>query len=137
VRVLAVDVGDKRLGLAMSDPLGLTAQPLDVWERRTLPEDIRHLAAVVQRHDVRTIVVGHPVTLGGRVSPQTAKAEAFAQALRSACACPVRLWDERLTTAQGERVLKEGRVRRQQRRIIVNQVAAQLLLQHYLETQRQ
>ena len=136
MRVMALDVGDKRIGIALSDALGITAQPLEVWERRTLAADVDHIMHLAKRHDVITLVVGHPLTLAGTKSPQTVKAEAFAEALRTRCPCPVTLWDERLTTAQGERALLEGGMRRAKRRVAVNVVAAQLLLQHYVETKR-
>ena len=136
MRVLALDVGDKRTGMALSDALRYTAQPLDVWERRSIEEDLAQILALVRQYDVDTIVVGHPVTMAGTSSRQTTKTEQFAATLRERCPVPVVLWDERLTTAQGERALIEGGVRRRQRRIVVNQVAAQLLLQQYLDTQR-
>ena len=136
MRVLAVDVGAKRTGLAVSDPLGYTAQPLEVWRCRTPSEDVEHVAQLAAHYQAELILVGHPLTLGGTKSPQTLKAETFAEALRARTPCPVQLWDERLTTAQGERALLEGNVRRAQRRGVIDQVAAQLLLQHYLDTQR-
>ena len=136
MRVMALDVGDKRIGIALSDALGITAQPLEVWERRTLEADIAHIAELAMQHRVTTIVVGHPITMAGTTSPQTVKAEAFAEALRTRSPCPVTLWDERLTTAQGERALLEGGMRRAKRRVAVNVVAAQLLLQQYLDAQR-
>lgn len=135
-RIIAVDVGEKRLGLAMSDPLGYTAQPLGVQEPATPAEAIAHVAQQAHDHAAALVLVGHPVTLRGTASAQTRRAEAFAAALTLRCACPVQLWDERLTTAQGERVLLEGGVRRQRRRTVVNQLAAQLILQQYLDTQR-
>ena len=136
MRILALDVGEKRIGLAVSDSLGITAQPLPVWERRDITTDLRHIVQLATEHQASCIVVGHPVTLAGTKSAQTLKVETFAQTLERESPCAVQLWDERLTTAQGERVLLEGGVRRAQRRIAVNQIAAQLLLQHYLDTQR-
>lgn len=136
MRVLAVDVGTKRTGIAVSDPLGYTAQPLETWQCRTPVEDAGHIAQLATYYQAELVLVGHPITLGGSASPQTVKAEAFAATLQERCTCPVRLWDERLTTAQGERALIEGGVRREKRRHVVDQVAAQLLLQQYLDAQR-
>lgn len=135
-RVLALDVGDRRIGVAVSDPLGFTAQPLPTWARRTPAEDITYIVRIATEWQVAAIVVGHPLTLAGTKSPQTLKTEAFAATLSAQSPCPVRLWDERLTSAQGERAMLEDGVRREQRRGAADQVAAQLLLQHYLDTQR-
>ena len=135
-RTLALDVGEQRIGIAVSDALGLTAQPLEVWERTAPEADLAHIAQLAADHECSAIVVGHPVTLAGARGPQAVKAEQFAAALRARCACPITLWDERLTTVQGERALLEGGMRRAKRRITVNVVAAQLLLQHYLDSQR-
>ena len=135
MRVLALDVGDRRIGVALSDALGITAQPLEVWKRQAPDADMEHMAHLVTQHHVTTVFVGHPITMAGTASPQTVKAETFAGTLRARVTCPVTLWDERLTTAQGERALLEGGMRRAKRRVIVNVVAAQLLLQHYLDSQ--
>ena len=131
-----MDVGDKRIGIAVSDPLGLTAQPMEVWERRSLEDDLAHVTQLAQEHQAQRIVVGHPITLAGTRSAQTIKIEHFAAALTAQCACAVELVDERLTTVQGERALLEGGVRRRERRQVIDRVAAQLLLQHYLDAQR-
>ena len=136
MRILALDVGDRRIGVAVTDPLGLTAQPLEVWERRTLEDDLHHFSTLAGELRVTAIVVGHPLTLAGAKSAQTAKVEAFAQALERQCGCPLALWDERLTSVAGERTLLEGNVSRATRRVATNQVAAILLLQHYVESHR-
>ena len=135
-RVLAVDVGEQRIGIAVSDPLGFTAQPVEVWQHQSVAADVAHIVQLARDYQAGTVVVGHPVTLAGTRSAQTIKAEQFAAALTAECPCAVELVDERLTTAQGERALLEGNVRRSDRRRVIDRVAAQLLLQHYLERQR-
>ena len=135
MRVLALDVGDRRIGVAVSDALGLTAQPLTIVERRSDAADLDAIAALATRYGVSLIVVGLPLTMRGTRGPQADKVERFAASLRRR-ALSVQLVDERLTTVQGTRVLRElGRSARSQKRAI-DQVAAQLILQHYLETQR-
>lgn len=135
-RLLALDVGDRRIGMAVSDPLGITAQPLPTWTRRAPAEDLAYILRIATEWQVAAIIVGHPLTMAGTKSPQTIKTEAFAATLTAQSPCPVQLWDERLTSAQGERAMLEDGMRREQRRGAADQVAAQLLLQHYLDTQR-
>ncbi len=136
MRILALDVGDRTIGVAMSDSLGQTAQPVTVLTRRTLPQDIATIAQLVTTHAVIRVIVGHPISLRGTPTPQTRKVETFSRALQPALACPVELWDERLTTVEGDRLLRTSGMRRARRRHVVNQVAAQLLLQKVLEVQR-
>lgn len=136
VRILAVDVGTRRLGLALSDPLGLTAQPLPVLECRGRADAVAQVLAVVTGRQVERVVIGLPLNLDGTRGPAAARAEAFAGAIRARCGVPVALHDERFTSRQGERVLLAGGVRRATRRRVTNQIAAQLILQAYLEAQR-
>src|SRR2546427_423164 len=95
-RVLAMDVGARRIGLAISDPLGITAQGLETLRRSNKRADFEHLGEIVRRQEVREIVVGHPLRLSGRPSAQTEKVELFAEELRRRFRLPVHLWDERL-----------------------------------------
>jgi putative Holliday junction resolvase len=135
-RILGLDVGDRRIGVALSDPLGLTAQPLTVIERRDAARDVDALSALVAQHQVSCIVVGLPLTLRGEQGIQADKVESFVQRLRSRVRLPVELIDERLTTVQGERALAEGGASRRQRKAAIDQVAAQLILQQFLDTRR-
>ena len=136
MRVLGLDVGDRRIGVALSDPLGLTAQPLIVLERRGLAKDLEALCAMVQRHDVEAVIVGLPLTLRGERGVQAEKVASFSDALRRRVAVPVQFIDERFTTAQGERALREMGASRGQRKRVIDQVAAQLILQQFLDVQQ-
>ena len=137
MRVMALDVGDVRIGVAVSDPLGLTAQPLPTITRTKLVADLAAIHALVQQQAVGTLVVGLPLTLRGERGPQANKVAGFADALRRHVQVPVTLVDERLTTVEGERALQAGGLSSRKRRGAIDQVAAQLILQQYLETERQ
>lgn len=135
-RYLALDVGTKRIGVAVSDELGLTAQPVLTLERRRNPrEDLRSLARLARRFGVAGIVVGNPLHLSGDLSPRAAKTQAFAAELGELTGLPIHMWDERLTTREAHQILYEaGKARREHRRV-VDQVAATLILQSFLEKQ--
>ena len=133
-RYLALDVGSKRIGVAVSDELGLTAQPVLTLERRRNPrEDLRSLARLCRRFDVAGIVVGNPLHLSGELSPRAAKTHEFAAELGALAEVPIHLWDERLTTREAHQVLYEAGHDRKQHRRIVDQVAATLILQSFLD----
>ena len=136
MRVLGLDVGDRRIGVALSDSLGLTAQRLTVLERGRSLEDAAAVRALVERHGVEAVVVGLPLTLRGDEGPQAKKVIAFAETLRQRLSVPVQLIDERMTTVQGERALLETGASRRTRKQVIDQVAAQLILQQFLDTQR-
>lgn len=120
--------------MAVSDELGLTAQPvLTLERRRNSREDLRSLARLCRRFGVAGIVVGNPVHLSGDVSPQAAKTRAFAAELGELTGLPIRLWDERLTTREAHQILYEAGHARQQHRRVVDQVAAALILQSFLD----
>ena len=138
-RVLAFDVGDRRIGLALSDELGYTAQPLFTLYRTRIRKDLKDIGRAVRKHSVTELVVGNPLYMSGDQSPQAAKAQAFADALREEFALPVHLWDERLTTTQAHRHLDEAGHTRGPgadgtgRKSIIDQVAAVLILQAFLQ----
>lgn len=133
-RVLALDLGSKRIGLALSDPLGITAQPLGTLERVGPRRDLRAVAELVREHGVSTVVVGLPKLLSGEEGSAAAEAREVAEQLRRRLAgVRVELWDERLTTVEAERTLVAGNVRRRRRRERVDRLAAALILQGYLE----
>ncbi len=137
IRILALDVGEKRIGVAVSDPLGLTAQGLEVLTRRTAEDDLRRLAALAQKYGVQEIVVGYPRHLDGRPGEMAEAILALARSLAQALGgIPVIPWDERLTTREAERVLLEADLSRRRRRQVVDQVAAVLILQAYLDQRR-
>jgi putative Holliday junction resolvase len=136
VRILAVDPGSKRVGLAVSDPTETIAQALSTIPAEpgdTLPT---RLAEIANAHEARRIVVGLPLRLNGTRGPEAAAAKQLADALRQASGLPVELVDERMTTAAAERSLIAGGVRREKRRLVVDGVAATLLLQGHLDRKR-
>ena len=136
-RFLGLDVGSRRIGVAVSDELGLTAQPVLTLERRSSRrEDLRSLARLCRRYAVAGIVVGDPLHLSGEASPRTAKTRAFAAELGELAGLPVHLWDERLTTREAHRILYEAGHERQAHRKVVDQVAATLILQSFLDERR-
>ncbi len=140
-RVLGLDVGDRRIGLALSDPLGYTAQPLFTLHRKSRREDMKFMARVLRRHHVIEVVVGNPLYMSGDQSPQAAKAQAFAEDLRTEFGVTVHLWDERLTTTEAHRHLDasgHAAARREGgRKEIIDQVAAVLILQSFLAARAQ
>jgi putative Holliday junction resolvase len=137
-RFLGLDIGNRRIGVAVSDELGLTAQPvLTLVRRSSRREDLRSLARLCRRFGVVGIVVGNPVHLSGEASPQAAKTQAFATELGELTGLPVHLWDERLTTLDAHQILYEAGHARQEHRKVVDQVAATLILQSFLESREQ
>jgi putative holliday junction resolvase len=132
-RLLGLDVGDKTIGIAVSDELGLTAQGVTVRSRQTLAADMAYLRGLVEQYGAASIVVGLPKNMDGSIGPQARKTLAFITRLRQACKVPVIEWDERLTTQQAERVLLAADTSRRRRKQVRDQLAAQLILQTYLE----
>jgi len=136
MRVLGLDVGEKTIGVAVSDPLGITAQGLQVIRRSALEQDLQQLAKLVESYSVEQIVVGMPRRTDGSYGPEAAKVEQFAKALQEAVSVPIRFWDERFSTVTAQRILLEGDVSRAKRRQVVDKVAASVILQAYLDQQR-
>ncbi len=137
-RYLGLDVGNRRIGVAVSDELGLTAQPVLTLERRRSGtsisrDDLRSLARLARRFAVAGIVVGNPLHLTGKQSPQAARIQAFAAELAHLTSLPIHLCDERLTTHYAHQILYEAGHARQQHRPVVDQVAATLILQSFLD----
>lgn len=134
--VLGIDYGRKRIGLAASDDLGLTAQGLETLERTDPGEDIKRLAEVVKERGVEEIVVGRPLNLDGSAGQAAEETGEFARLLREELGVPVQLWDERLTTAQAERAMLEADASRRRRRRARDRMAAQIMLQSFLDARR-
>ncbi len=135
-RVLGVDYGDRRVGLALSDPLAIAARPLMTLERGSRQHDMDRFRAIVREHEVVRIVVGLPLDMDGTAGPRASLTRTFIDRLREATAIPVEAWDERLTTVQAERVLISGDVSRARRRRVIDQVAAVILLQSWLDARQ-
>ncbi len=134
-RILALDHGTKRIGVALSDELGWTAQPLETFERRTLDRDIAHILDLVRTHDVGQILLGLPLRLNGEEGPAVQAVHEFAARLGEALPVPLVTWDERMTTKAAEDLLIAADVSRKKRKGAVDRVAAAILLQSYLEAQ--
>jgi len=134
VRILALDHGTKRVGVAVSDELQTIAQPLEFIPAEPFARLLDRLKALVREKEVELILVGMPRNMDGSYGPAALKAQVFVTALRDAVAVPIRTWDERLTSAQAQRFLIQGGVRRQDRKQKVDKTAAALLLQSYLDS---
>jgi putative Holliday junction resolvase len=135
-KILAVDWGQALLGLAVSDDLGLIAQGLPSLPRTNEARDVEAIAGYARRLGVGAIVVGLPKNMDGSLGPSAEAAQTFAGTLREQLKLPVHLWDERLTTLAAERALIGARVRRRARRAVVDQVAAMMILQGFLDRQQ-
>ena len=136
-RVMALDVGKVRIGVALSDGLGLTAQPLlTVW-RKTRGEDLRSLMRLIRKHEVTEIVVGNPLHMSGDLSPWAAKVQEFAAELRERCGLPVQLWDERLSSEAAHEILDEAGHAKRGRKFVIDQVAAVVILRDWMESKEQ
>ena len=134
-RILALDVGKRRIGLALSDPLGITAQGLPTLQRTNIREDLAALGRIASEHEVGFILIGHPLHMSGREGRQADYTREFAARLAEWTGLEVRLWDERLTTVEAERVLKESGISIAKRAKAVDKLAAQILLQSYLASE--
>jgi len=138
-RILGLDVGERRIGLAISDPERRLAVPLRILERRGEAVDAQAIIDLARAERVEVLVVGHPLTLAGAVGPQARQVEAFAQRLADASGLPLELWDERLSSVQAERAPPGPRARRAKggrRQGPADDVAAAILLQSYLDRRR-
>jgi putative holliday junction resolvase len=132
-RILALDVGSRTIGLAVSDGLGITAQGLETIRRKNKRADFAALEQVLRQHCVQEIVVGYPLRMSGSEGAQSERMSAFAEDLRRHFALPVHLWDERLTSAQANRLLRETNMSIRRRAQVVDRLAAVLILQSFLD----
>ena len=136
-RVLGLDVGSKRIGIAISDPLGITAQGLETLQRQNKRLDFEKLAKLAHDYEVAEIVVGFPLRMSGEEGIQAEKMQIFAEELRKRLQLPVHLWDERLTSAEANRLLRETEMSIRRRGQVVDQMAAVLILQSWMEHRAQ
>jgi putative holliday junction resolvase len=132
-RVLGLDVGSKRIGVAVSDPLGITAQGLETIQRKNKRVDFESLGALIRKYEVAEIVVGFPLRLSGAEGTQSEKMKQFAEELRKNFSLPVHLWDERLTSSEANRVLRDAELSIKKRGEAVDRMAAVLILQSWME----
>jgi len=131
-RWMGLDVGDRRIGVAVSDELGLTVQPVLTLVRTNRRQDLKSLQRLIRKYNCAGIVVGNPLYMSGDQSPQAAKAQSFAAMLREETGIPVHLWDERLTTTEAHRHLHAAGRAGSDHKSVVDQVAAVLILESYL-----
>jgi putative holliday junction resolvase len=132
-RVLGLDVGSRRIGIAVSDPLGITAQGLETLQRRNKRQDLAALERLIREYSVREIVVGLPLRMSGEEGTQSEKMQGFAEDLRKRFRLPVHLWDERLTSAEANRLLRETELSIEKRAKAVDRMAAVLILQGWMQ----
>ena len=133
-RIMGLDVGSRRIGIAVSDPLGITAQGLDTLQRRNKRSDLAALESVIREYSVREIVVGLPLRMSGAEGTQSEKMQVFAEDLRKRFRLPVHLWDERLTSAEANRLLRETELSIEKRAKAVDRMAAVLILQGWMQS---
>jgi putative holliday junction resolvase len=135
-RLLGLDFGGRRIGVAVSDELGLTAQPVLTLVRKNTKLDLKSLGRLLRKFGCSAIVMGNPLYMSGDLSPQAERTQAFAETLRTTFSLPVHLWDERLTSAEAHRHLHAAGRPLAKHREVVDQVAAVLILQGFLDAHR-
>jgi putative Holliday junction resolvase len=136
MRILGIDYGQKRIGVAISDELGVVATPVGNVEENGINAAVAAIAKLVADRDVWKIIVGLPRNMDGSIGPKAQETLAFVEKLKTRVSVPVQTWDERLTTRAAERALIEADVSRKKRREAVDKMAAQLILQGYLDSQQ-
>ena len=133
-----MDYGRRRLGFAVSDETALIARPLPTYRRSHAPAtDLAHVARLTRSLDIHAVVIGLPLHMNGSKGEMAQEVEAFAARLKSEISVPIHFWDERLSSHEAERVLLEGDVKRKDRKLLRDGLAATLILQGYLDHQRQ
>ena len=132
-RCLGVDLGEKRIGISLSDALGWTAGPLAALARVGWKKDLAALRSLILEHEVGRVVVGLPINMDGSTGEMARRTQEFVDRFRLTVSIPVETWDERLTTVQAERILLEADLRRDKRRQVIDSMAACLILQGYLD----
>jgi putative Holliday junction resolvase len=134
MRVMGLDVGDKTVGIAISDALLLTAQARPTLRRKNLKSDVEILRRMAEENEVHEIVVGQPLHMDGTSSSQSEKVQRFAEELRQAAGLPIVFWDERLTSFEAEQHLEQMGLNWRRRREHVDKIAAMIILQNYLDS---
>jgi putative Holliday junction resolvase len=134
-RILGIDHGDARFGLALSDELGMLAHPLETIKVKEQPDLAGYIAKIIEREKVEVVVIGMPRNMDGTYGPAAEKVKAFAESLKAKSPCTVKFWDERLTTVAAQKSLHESGRNVKQGRSVIDQVAAQMILQGYLDAQ--
>ena len=132
-RILALDVGQKRIGVAVSDPLGITAQGAGVITRKNIEDDINEVKKYIDEYKAESIVVGMPINMDGTKGESAKKVTEFVETVSSGLNIPVVTYDERLSTKESEKFLISSDVSRKKRKSVIDKIAAQLILESYLE----
>ncbi|CAH8708602.1 Holliday junction resolvase RuvX [Paenibacillus thiaminolyticus] len=135
MKILGLDYGDRKIGVAVSDAFGWTAQGLEVIVRRKPDDDLRRIGEIIKEHGVEEIVIGLPKNMNGTIGPRGEISRSYAEVLKQSFGLPVHLWDERLSTVSAERTLLEADVSRKKRRQVIDKMAATIILQTYLDYQ--
>ena len=135
-RIMGLDIGDKTIGVAVSDLMGLTAQGVTTIKRVGKKKDIEEIKKIISERQVNKIVSGLPKNMNGTVGPQGEKVQKFCELLKEETNLPIEFWDERLSTVAAERSLIEGNVRRENTKKVIDMLAAVIILQGYLDLQR-
>lgn len=135
-RIMGLDIGDKTIGVAVSDLMGLTAQGVTTIKRIGKKKDIEEIKKIIEEKQVNKIVSGLPKNMNGTVGPQGEKVQKFCELIKEETNLPIEFWDERLSTVAAERSLIEGNVRRENRKKVIDMLAAVIILQGYLDLQR-
>ncbi|MEK6690267.1 MAG: Holliday junction resolvase RuvX [Nitrospirota bacterium] len=133
MRILGLDIGDKTIGIAVSDEMGWTAQGLKTLIRKGFNEELSSIKEIIEEYGVKEILVGLPKNMNGSIGPQGKKVITFVERLKTALSLPVLLWDERLSTVSAEKVLLEADMSRKKRKGLKDKLAAQFILQGYLD----
>lgn len=136
MRVLGLDFGDKRIGLAVSDRLLISAQGLGTYQVRNTREDLRFFRKLVSEYEIEEIVIGLPLRMDGSEGTRAEKTKEFARWLEKSLKLPVFFWDERLTTQQASKILRQQKVKRRSKKSLKDQVSAVIILSGYLEHKR-
>ncbi|RDY28803.1 Holliday junction resolvase RuvX [Romboutsia weinsteinii] len=135
-RIMGLDIGDKTIGVAVSDIMGITAQGVTTVRRVGKKKDIEELKAIIKERQVNKIVSGLPKNMNGTIGPQGEKVQKFCELLQEETGIAIEFWDERLSTVAAERTLIEGNVRRENRKKVIDMLAAVIILQGYLDLKR-
>jgi len=133
MRILGLDVGEKTIGVALSDPMGWTAQGITTLRRVGMNADIEALMDLIKKHEVEEVLIGLPLNMDGSQGPSASKAKKLGDALSQICSCKITYRDERLSTVAAQRTLLEGDVSRQGRKKVIDKMAAVFILQGYLD----
>jgi putative Holliday junction resolvase len=134
-RILGLDMGEKFIGVALSDPSKKIAFGLETYQSKGFENDRHYLQCLIDKYEVESVVVGLPMQLNGNIGVQAEKILSFVNRLGEFLPCPILTWDERLTTRQAEKTLLEADISRKRRKRIINKLAAQLILQNYLDSE--